>query len=181
MKEHICQTVSREKLLAYADGELSPSEAERIAEHIATCLHCQALTEALERSLQVTQAIWQTSQAQWPETQSFDRIRLSRRPLKKLAVFAASILLVLGAGAIWRLLSGPSERTRTISEETKVAELRLKIADSSDAARLLAAAELLSRYPEAQSGLEQRYRHIVETYPETAAAGEARLRTQQFK
>ena len=181
MKEHVCQIISREKLVAYTDGELSPSEAERISEHIATCPDCQALTEALERSLQVTQAIWQTSQAQWPETRSFDRIRSNRLSFGKAMAVAASILLVLGAGAIWRLLSEPSERIRTISEEAKVAELKFKIADSSDAARLLAAAELLSRYPEARSGLQQRYRHIVETYPETAAAGEARLRTQQFK
>ena len=181
MKEHICQIVSKEELVAYADGELSPSEAKQIAEHIAACPDCQAVAEALERSLQVTQALWQTSQAQWPETQSFDRISSNKLSFRKAMAVAASILLVLGAGAIWQLLSEPSERTRMVREETKVAELRLKIADSSDAARLLAAAELLSRYPEAQSGLEQRYRHIVETYPETAAAGEARLRTQQFK
>lgn len=181
MKDHICQVVSKEKLVAYADGDLSPGEAEKVSEHIATCPDCQAVTEALERSLQVTQAIWQTGEAQWSETLSFNRVTPGRRTFKKLAAVAASVLLILGAGAIWRLLSEPSERTRVISEETKVAELKLKIADSSDAARLLAAAELLSKYPEAESGLKQRYRHIVETYPETAAAAKARLRTQQFK
>lgn len=176
MKEHICHIVSKEKLIAYADGELSSSEAEQIAEHIATCPNCQAVTEALERSLQVTQAIWQTGQAQWPEIHPFDKITQDRRPLRKLAAVAASVLLVLGAGAIWRLLSEPSERIRVISEETKVAELRLKIANSSDAARLLAAAELLSKYPEAESRVKQRYRHIVDTYPETVAAAKAKLK-----
>jgi predicted anti-sigma-YlaC factor YlaD len=178
VKERMCQTVSRERLVAYADGDLSPSEAEPIAEHIATCPHCQAVIEALARSLQVTQAIWQTGQARWPEAHSFDRVKSNRWELKKVAAVAASILLILGVGAIWRLLSEPSERTRVISEEAKVVELRLRIADSSDAARLLAAVELLSKYPEAESGVKQRYLHIVETYPETAAAEKAKLKIQ---
>lgn len=181
MKEHICQVVSREKLVAYADGELPPSGAERITEHIATCPNCQAVTEALERSLQITQAIWQTGQAQWLETHSFDKIKSNRWSFSKMAAIAASILLILGIGALWQSLSEPSERTRMIDEQAKIAELRLKIADSSDAARLLAAAELLGKYPEVASSTERRYRHIVKTYPETAAAAEARLRTQQFK
>lgn len=178
MKEHICQIVSKEELAAYADGDLPATEAERITEHIATCPDCQTVVEALERSLHVTQAIWRTSQTQWPETHSFDRIVPKRQPLKKLFAVAASILFVLGAGAIWLVLSESSERTDLTSEETKVAELRLKIADSGDAARLLAAAELLSKYPEAKSSVEQRYRHIVETYPETTAAAEAQLKLQ---
>ena len=178
MKEHICHIVSKDRLVAYADGDLSPSEAEQIAEHIATCPDCQTVTEALERSLQVTQAIWQTSEAQWPETHLFDKIMPNRRPLKKLAAVAASILLILAVSVTWQLLSEPSARTHTISEEATVTELRLKIADSSDAARLLAAAELLSKYPEAKSSVKQRYRHIVETYPETAAAAKAKLRIQ---
>ena len=176
MREHICQIVSKEELVAYADGELSSSEAERIAEHIATCPECQVVTEALEHSLQITRAIWQTGQAQWPETRSFDRTTPIRPSLKKLATVAASILLILGAGVTWRLLSEPSERTRVISDEVKIAKLRLEIAESSHAARLLAATELLSKYPEASSSVEQRYRHIAETYPETAAAAKARLK-----
>lgn len=178
MKERTCKVVSKETLVAYADGDLSPGEAEQIAEHIATCPDCQAVTEALERSLQVTQAIWQTGQAQWPEIHSFDRIRSNRRPFKRAVAVAASVLLILGTGAMWLLLSEPSERTLTVNEETKIAELRLKITESSDAARLLAAAELLSNYPEAESGVKQRYQHIVETYPETAAAARAKLKMQ---
>jgi hypothetical protein len=43
---------------------------------------------------------------------------------------------------------------------------------------LLAAAELLSKYPEAENSVKQRYRHIVETYPETPAAAKARQKIQ---
>lgn len=178
MKEHTCQVVSKERLVAYADGDLSPNEAERIAEHIATCPDCQVVTEALERSLQVTQAIWQTGQAQWPETHSFDEVRANRRSFMKVIAVAASILLVLASGVLWRLLSKPGDHTHMISDEVKIAELRLKIADSSDAAQLLAAAELLSKYPEVESRVKQRYRYIVETYPETIAAAKAKLKIQ---
>lgn len=181
MKEPICQAVSKERLVAYADGDLSPSETKRIAEHIAACSDCQGVIEALERSLQVTQAIWKTSETQWSETRSSIEIRANRRSFRKVIAVAVSILLILGAGAMWRLLSEPSELTQTIGEEAKVAELRLKIAESSDAARLLAAAELLNKYPEAESSVKERYRHIVETYPETAAAAEAKLKIQSFK
>ena len=176
MKEHVCQIVSREDLVAYADGDLLPSEAERIAKHIATCPDCRTVAEALERSLQVAQTVWQTAQAQWPETHPFDRIRSHKWSFRKALAVAASVLLFTGAGTVWRLLSEPSERMDLTNEETKVAELRLKIADSGDAARLLAAAELLSRYPDAESSVEQRYRHIIETYPDTAAAAKAKRR-----
>lgn len=177
MKEQTCQIVSKEELVAYADGDLPPSEDEKIAEHVATCPSCQAVIEALERSLQVTRAIWQTSRAQWPKAHSFDRVKSNRWSLSKVA---ASILLILGVGAMWLILSEPSEQSRLISEDEKVAELRLKIADSSDAARLLAAAELLSRYPEAESRAKQRYRRIVDAYPGTAAARQAKLKLQRF-
>jgi len=178
VKEHTCQVVSREELAAYTDGDLTPNEAEQIAAHINTCPDCRALAEALESSLKVTKAIWQTSQARWPETRSFDRIESNRLPFNRAVAIAAGVLLILGVGAIWRLLSKPSERIRMIEEKAKVAELRLKIADAGDAARLLAAAQLLSKYPDAEGSVKQRYRHIAETYPETAAAAKARLKLQ---
>jgi len=178
VKEHVCTVVSREKLVAYVDGELSPSETERIAEHIASCPECQVVTEALERSLQVTQAIWQTGEAQWPKTGSFDRIQSRKWSFRKVAAIAASILMMLGAGAVWRMLSRPTERAGISREQALAVEIKRKIADSGDAARLLAAAELLSKYPEAESTVKRRYRHIIEKYPETTAAAKARKKIQ---
>jgi len=178
VKEHICQVVSKEKLIAYADGELSSSEAEQIAEHIATCPNCQAVTEALERSLQVTQAIWQTGEAQWPKTSPLERFQSSKWSFRKVTAVAASILLVLGAGAVWRMLSRPTERAGISREQALAVEIKRKIADSGDAARLLAAAELLSRYPEVERDVKQRYQHIAETYPGTTAATKARQKIQ---
>lgn len=178
MKEHTCQTVSKEELVAYADGDLSANRSEQIAEHIATCPNCQAVTEALKLSLQVTEVIWQTSESQWPKTRPLERFQSSKWSLRKIAAVAASILLVLGVGAVWRMMSRPTERIVISREQALAVEIKRKIADSGDAARLLAAAELLSKYPEAENSVKQRYRHIVETYPETPAAAKARQKIQ---
>ena len=119
MKEHICQIVSGEELVAYADGELPSSETKRIAEHIATCPDCQAVIEALERSLQMTQAIWQTGEAQWPKTQQIEGFRLSKWSFRNVAAVAASILLVFGAGTVWRVLSRPTGRIGISREQAR--------------------------------------------------------------
>jgi len=178
LKDRTCKIISKQELVAYADGDLSPGRAEQIAEHVATCPDCQAITEALERSLQVTQAIWQTGQAQWPKTHPLGGFRSSRWSFKKVAPVAASLLLLLGVPAVWRMLTRPTERAGISREQALAVEIKRKIADSGDAARLLAAAELLSKYPEAENSVKERYRHIVETYPETPAAAEARQKIQ---
>lgn len=181
MKEHICQIVSKEKLVAYADGELLASEEQQIAEHIATCPDCQAITEALKRSLEVTQAIWRDSEAQWPKAFPTKRLQSNKRLRRKMATVAAGILLLLGAAAVWQKVFRPTERARISREQALTAEIKRKITDSGNAAQLLAASELLSKYPETQSMVKERYQYIVETYPQTAAAAEARLKVQQFK
>jgi hypothetical protein len=178
VKEHTCQVVSKEKLAAYTDGDLSPSETERIAAHIATCPNCRAFAKALEQSLKVTQSIWQTTHAQWPETHSFDKVITQRWPHRKSLAVAASILLIFAIGTAWRLLSDSTDESNKFNEQAKIAELKLKIAEAGHAAQLLAAAELLSKYPESQSLAEERYRRIIDEYPDTAAATEAKLKIQ---
>jgi predicted anti-sigma-YlaC factor YlaD len=181
VKEHSCQTVSKEELVAYTDGDLSPNEAEWMAEHLTSCPDCRAFVEALEQSLKLTKAIWQTAHTQWPEICSFEDFRKQRWPYRKAIAIVASILLILSIGTVWRLLSESHNETRKLNEEAKITELKLKIAESSHAAQLLAAAELLSKYPELHGSVEERYRHIIEAYPDTTAAAEARLKTRQFK
>ena len=48
------------------------------------------------------------------------------------------------------------------------------INESGSAARLLAATELLTEYPDAKAIVKEQYRYIVEIYPETAAAAKAK-------
>jgi len=176
VKEHVCQIVCKEELVTYADGDLSPSEAERIAEHIATCPNCQAVTEALERSLQVTQAIWQTGEAQWPETQSFDRIMPSRQPLRKLAAIAASLLLLVGVGLTWRLLTERGEPTRVIGTEPTAAEIEIRVNHAALAAQMLAVADLFASQPGGKEYAVKRYNYLIDSFPTREESTQARLR-----
>jgi len=59
-----------------------------------------------------------------------------------------------------------------------LAEIEREITESGSAARLLAAADLLAKYPDAKTIVERQYRYIVETYPETPAAAKAKLRIE---
>jgi len=63
-------------------------------------------------------------------------------------------------------------------KEVSFADIERRITESASAARLLAAAELLAEYPDAQSIVKEQYRYIVEAYPETAAAAEAKSKIQ---
>lgn len=67
---------------------------------------------------------------------------------------------------------------RPAKKELSFAEIERKIMESGSAARLLAAAELLAEYPDAQLIVKQQYRYIVETYPETPAAAKAKSKIQ---
>jgi anti-sigma factor RsiW len=180
VRQQPCQIVSKEELVAYADGDLSPSEAERISGHIATCPDCKAVVEALEHSLRVTQAIWQTARAQWPEARSFRRIRPDRRPPNRAAAVAASILVILGAGAVWRLLSEPSQQPGATDKEPTAAEIEVAASRAAQAAQLLAAADLLSSQPGGERHAMIRYSDVAASYPETKQSETAELRLQNL-
>jgi len=73
---------------------------------------------------------------------------------------------------VWRALVRPTE------EEPTFAEIERKITESCSAARLLAAVDLLAKYPDAETIVKKQYSYIVETYPETPAAAKAKLRIE---
>ena len=159
-------------LVDYADGRLSPSESGEVTEHLAKCERCQRTLQALQRSLELAGVIWEDGLA---ETEAI-RIPISRKAGKshwpRYAAIAASILLVVTCSIVWRVLVRPESREPTF------AEIERKITEAGSAARLLAATELLAEYPDAQSIVKEQYRYIVETYPETTAAAEAKLKIQ---
>ena len=164
-----CQNIS-EMLVDYADGQLSPSESSEVAEHLAKCKDCRRTLEALQRSLELTEVIWEDGLA---ETEAI-RIPIPEKVRKfqwaKYAAVAAGILLVVTISGVWRALVRPTEKEPTF------AEIEQKINESASAARLLSAVDLLAKYPDVESIVKRQYRHIVETYPETPAAAEAKLR-----
>jgi predicted anti-sigma-YlaC factor YlaD len=155
-------------LVDYADGQLSPSDSNKVAEHLAQCEKCRNVLDALQKSLELAGVIWadgltETENIRIPAAKS-RKIRWSR-----YAAIAASILLVTTASVVWNTLTRPKVNELTF------AEIERKITESGSAARLLAAAELLSDNPKAENIVKQQYRHIVDTYPETTAATKAKL------
>ncbi len=165
--ERSCEDI-REMLVDYADGRLSASEANRVAEHLAKCERCQRILEALQSSLKLAAVVWEDGLAETKEIRApiHGKVRKLRWP--RYAAVAAGILLVVTTSIVWRASVKPAKK------EISFAEIERKITESGNAARLLAATELLAEYPDAQSIVKEQYRSIVETYPETSAAAKAK-------
>ena len=167
--EKSCEEI-REMLVDYADGQLSPSEANKVAEHLAECEHCREMLEALQRSLELAEVVWEDGLAETKEI----RAPIPRKARKirwlRYAAIAASILLVVTTSVVWRVLVRPAEKELTFTE------IERRITESGSAARLLAAAELLAEYTDDEAFVKQQYRHIIEIYPKTTAAAKARSR-----
>jgi anti-sigma factor RsiW len=164
-----CKEIER-MLVDYADGRLSAGESRKVSAHLAKCEDCRRTLEALKRSLELAGVIWEDGLA---ETEAI-RIPVPRKTTAphwlKYAAIAAGILLVVAISGIWRALVGPTEKEPTF------AEIERRITESYSAARLLAAVDLLAEYPDAENIADRQYRYIVETYPQTPAAAEAKLR-----
>jgi len=164
-----CEDISK-MLVDYADRQLSAGESSEVAAHLTRCEDCRSILMALQRSLELAGVIWEDGLV---ETEAI-RIPIPRKTTaphwSKYAAIAAGILLVVAISGIWRALVGPTEKEPTF------AEIERRITESYSAARLLAAVDLLAEYPDAENIADRQYRYIVETYPQTPAAAEAKLR-----
>ena len=130
--------------------------------------------------MQATQAIWQTGEAQWPKTGSFDRIKANKWLFKKVATVAAGILLLFGVGLIWRLLTESSEPRRMIGKEPTAAEIEVAANRAAFAAQMLAVADLLSSQPGGEQYAVKRYNDVISSFPETEQRIEAELHLQRL-
>jgi len=150
MKKNICQVISYESLVAFADGELPPGETEQIAKHIARCENCRTMLSALQRSLQVTKVIWQSDEASWPKKHLFKKPIFSTWLAKRIAAVAASILLIVSVGVMRRLLYKPGEEMFPARPEPKAVnldEIEIQVHRAGLAAQMLAVADLLAAQP----------------------------------
>jgi predicted anti-sigma-YlaC factor YlaD len=147
-----------------------PSEANRVAEHLTKCEHCQRILEALQSSLELAEVVWEDGLAETKEIRApiHGKVRKIRWP--RYAAIAAGILLVVTTSIVWRASVKPAKK------EISFAEIEQKITEAGSAARLLAAAELLAEYTDDEAFVKQQYRHIIEIYPKTTAAAKARSR-----
>jgi predicted anti-sigma-YlaC factor YlaD len=166
--EKSCKDIEQ-MLVDYADNQLSQNDSSKVAEHLTRCRNCRRLHSGLQKSLELAGVIWadahtETEKIHIPTTKT-RKIRWSR-----YAAIAASILVVATTSIVWRTLVKPEESELTFGE------IERKIIDSSNAARLLTAADILSETPKAEAIVKQQYQHIVDTYPETAAAAKAKSR-----
>jgi len=166
-----CEDI-REILVDYADGQLSQSESNKVAEHLGKCKNCRRMLDALQRSHEIAEVIWEDGLGAAKEIRIPTPGKARKIHWFRYAAVAASILLVLATSIVWRAL------VRPVKKEISFADIERRITESANAARLLAAAELLAEYPDAQSIVKEQYRYIVETYPETAAAAKAKLKIQ---
>jgi len=169
--EKTCEEI-REILVDYADGQLLPSDSNKVAEHLAECAHCRKMLDALQRSLELAGVVWADGLEQIKDVRVSIQGKAKKIHWFRYAAVAASILLVLTASIVWRV------RVKPTRKEVSFADIERRITESASAARLLAAAELLAEYPDAQSIVKEQYRYIVEAYPETAAAAEAKSKIQ---
>lgn len=164
-----CEEIGQ-MLVDYADGQLSADESSKVAEHLIKCEDCRRTLRALQRSLELAGVIWEDGLA---ETEAI-RIPIPRKTTAphwlKYAAIAAGILFVVTISVIWRALVRPGEGEPTF------AEIEHRITESYSAARLLAAADLLAKYPDTKAVANQQYHYLVKKYPETHAAAEAKLR-----
>lgn len=164
-----CREIDK-MLVDYADGQLSAEQASRVAEHLAECEGCRGLLEGLHKSLELAQVIWQDNLGQTETIRIAAPARTSRRSWPRYA--AAAILIVSAISITSRITNKPAK------DQPTFAEIERKITEAGNAARLLAATDLLAQYTDAKTVANHQYRYILETYPDTTAATAAKSRIE---
>ncbi len=182
-----CEQIN-EKLVDYADGELAEPEAAAVAEHIGVCERCRATLEALQRSLELAQVVWEDGEAELARVKTERVVHPRRNDWLKLAATAASILLVLAGALIWRAIQGSNKpekpivtaeaETQVVEKEITVAEIEKEMFRAGFAAELLAMADFIGAQPGGGEFARERYYYLAATYPDTQGAAQAKLRLQ---
>ncbi len=171
MNPKLCKEIC-EMLVDYADRELPASRSDLVAEHLEKCENCRNNLRAIEKSLGLTKVIWRDALGDMDAVQISAQPRIRKYYWRKYAAVAAAIVLVTIVSFTLRQLTLPETKQPTF------AEIERNISDAGNAARLLAATEMLSQSPENQPIIKQQYIYIVKTYPRTNAAIEAKTRIQ---
>jgi predicted anti-sigma-YlaC factor YlaD len=166
-----CKEIA-DMLVDYADGQLSGERSSRVAEHLAECSDCRELLRGLRESLELAQVIWQDSLHQAERIRIGRPAKVARHRWLQYAAAAAVILVISATSIIWRTVH------RAAPKQPTFAEIERKITEAGNAAKLLAAADLLGGYSGAETIARQQYRRIVETYPDTSAASKAKLQIE---
>ena len=170
MNQTTCDDI-RDMLVDYSDGVLSVEDRAQVEGHLATCETCRVELQALERSLELAQYIWQDQETGLTEIEPLNLGRKSRRLELRWTALAASILIALGGILIWQANSPPQRRAippPTIPEPTP-AEIERAVNRAAGSAILLATADLLSQQPGGESYAQERYSYIENKFSDTEA------------
>ncbi len=163
-----------ELLTAYGDGELSPADARRVADHLAECPDCRAELQLLGRSLDLAREVWRQSAARAPLPGPCPA-RPGRRPLRAAACVAACLAALVLTAGLW--LSWRGEAHREVRQTAEVEQtdpllddfdVETFIAREGRSARLAAAVRLLATRPELEPYRARAQRYLESTYAGTA-------------
>ncbi len=175
-------------LVDYADGEIAADDRICVDEHLTACGHCRDKVEDLRRSLSLAGIIFDDGAAE------NEAIEIPTTATKRNAGFfgrfnrlaaAASVLLAFGLFAAVYFGNEPAERITSgrgtnikphPTAEMTLAEIKRDIAECGQAAKLLAAANMLSKNENLKEIALQQYKYIVDMYPHTSAATAAKLK-----
>jgi hypothetical protein len=162
-----CKEIA-ELLVDYADGQSQAGDVKEVSEHLQICGNCQNTLKVLQKSLCLANEVWKEGLEEMRAIQIPTKVKIRKINWVRYAAIAAAILIA-AAGLVIRHQFIPHTE-----KETTFAEIEHRITDEGNAARLLAAAEMLTKYPDAEFVSKQEYRYIVERYPQTQAAAKAK-------
>ena len=159
-----------ELLVDYADGVLDGESKRQVDEHVAGCERCRRAVQALQRSLECAEVIWEDNAAQSSKQVAAPLGR--NRRWRLLSCVAAAAVIVLGVSlSIYRRHVGQPVWPRPTAEQ-----IERRIMDESSAATVLAATELLEGQTYATELVKSQYEYILSRYPDTGAAAKVKQR-----
>lgn len=169
------QCEETQKLLVdYSDGLLSQQETNLVSQHLDECENCRKLYEALGRSLELSNIIWEDNLIEIENAASPVLPKAKKIHWLRYVSVAAGVLLIITTGILWHSFSESEKPKIQLSFE----EIEKNINDSGSAAYLLAATELLAEYPDYKQMAESQYHYIAKTFQGTPAAEKIKLKIQ---
>ena len=173
MKNMSCEDI--EKILVdYSDGLLQYEENELVSQHLDNCENCRKLFEVLNRSLELSNVIWEDNLSDIEKVNIAVLPKVKKNHWLRYASIAASILIVITISILWHSFNKKKEPKVQLTFE----QIEKNINDSANAARLLAATELLANNPQYKKMIENQYQYITQKYPDTSVAKNIKLKIQ---
>lgn len=194
-----CEDI-RDLLVDFADGELAPEAANRVARHAEVCPPCAARVEALRRSLFLAGRVWDADRATQSDALPDVRPGRSKGPSLMRAALAVAAMIALAVAAWTQLRAPATDPTAPVEShhggiaanraddrpdasasdadeiQTAIEEVEAAIWKAGAAARMVASAEMLADAPGGKRFAAERLRVVINEYADTPSATIARSR-----